>query len=314
MRTPACNKTIHVVALLWFTFIILPSILFAQRDSKVSAEVADKLKGKSCLLVLPASEYKFMKDYEELVPSAWTLTPIQVIKYDNLPGYAAQGDQFAFFMIDGDELTTRMYSDHPASAYRNTHYYLTLAQGREGKKKMEGLCRIELYPDFTTTDYSFYHKDHNEQVYLRSSFRNFQLPFILAYLKFVQKNLEQQKSPSINKEYHNDSLMKRLATDTLYVLDNAIFERNKFTGKENALPQSEFMSYKGKYKYIKTEELIRMIKTRNNDKPLFLFEYVLSSTDKYVGVLDIMSGSVVYREHVSMSYNLHPKDLEKIVD
>jgi len=285
----------------------------SKHDVTLDARQTDILKEKTCLLILPASEYKFIDDYKELIPTVWTLTPIEVIKYDNLPAYSGQTDKYAFFQIAGIEATHQPNEDKN-SRFKNTNYYLALMLWHQGKKKPERLCRIELYPDFATTDYDFFKKDLNDQVYSRSSFRNFQLPFILTYLKFVEKNIMQQKDPWRFKVYHNDDLMKRLPKDTLYVLDNLLFERNKWNGKEEKMSPSIFTSYGGKYKFVKTEELVSLIRARKDDQPLFLFEYVLSSTDKFIGVLEINSGTIAYRNYVPVSYNLKPKDLEKILE
>jgi hypothetical protein len=317
MQISPCRSLVYFLIFIC-TAAILPSCFKAAaratHNANLNAEETNRLKGRTCLLILPASEYKFINDYKDLVPLAWTLTPIEVIKYDDLGKYAAMTDKYAYFQISGIESTVTQSGS--TFSYSNTHYYLSLMQSYQGKKKplTESLCRIELYPEFATANYSFHKKDINDQVYLRSTFRNFQLPYILAYLRIVEKNLKQQKDPWVYDEYNNDNLKRSLAKDTLYVLDNVLFDRNKLNGKEEQMPPSFFKAYGGRYKFVNTEKLISLVRDRKNNQPLFLFEYVLSSTDKYVGVLDITSGSIVYRKYTAVSYNLKSKDLEKILD
>ncbi len=289
----------------------LKKIAKSRQHFALNANQISRLKEKTVVLILPASEYSYLDDYKELIPTAWTLTPIEVIKYDALRDYSKSPDKYAFFQIDGIETNVTSQS---GPSYSTTHYFLTLALVYEEKNKpiMERLCRVELYPEFETVNYSFRKVDVSDQVYRRAVIRNFSLPYILAYLRFVQKNFLQSQNPWIYENYSDETLRGRLANDTLYIPDNLVYDRNKFNGKETKKDESFFKNYTGKYKIVSTKELISMIKNRKNSKPLFLFEYVLSSTDKYVGVLEVNSGTVVQRKYSPVSYNLKPKDLEQI--
>jgi hypothetical protein len=271
------------------------------------------LKNKTVLFVLPKIEYEYIDDYTDLLSKAWTLTPIKVIKYADLSHYKKDFDKYAYFIFGGLETTTHMQT----VSYSNTHYYLTLSilhsQPGKSKAKSDELCRIELYPEMSALS-KFSSKNANTELYTNSHFRNFNLPYMLAYLKFVQQNLQQGKNPSIYKSYEDKAMLENLKHDTLYVPENLIYSRNKFTGKESLKDEDFFKSYNGIYKYVSTEELIDIIKNRNESAPVYLFEYILSSTDKYVGVLEIRSGTVVYRRYTPISYNLKEKDLRAILD
>jgi hypothetical protein len=58
--------------------------------------------------------------------------------------------------------------------------------------------------------------------------------------------------------------------------------------------------------------VIDLVKTRKG-KPLFVFEYVLSSTDKFVSVWEVNSGTLAYRHYTPVKYNLKSKDLKNII-
>jgi hypothetical protein len=122
------------------------------------------------------------------------------------------------------------------------------------------------------------------------------------------------KNPSVYTEYDDKALLPKLKTETLYVPDSLLNSRSMFSGKEEAKDENFFEEYQGKFKYVSNSELMNIIKTAEASKPIFLFEYVQRSTDKYVSVLDVRSGKVVYRKYTSVSYNLKSKDLRRILD
>lgn len=294
------------------------SMARAGHDSSISDEQFQRLKKQTAVFILPVSEYSHIEDYRQLLPLAWDLTPIEVVKYSDMAKYS-DASKYAYFSIHGIKKTTTNTST--GSGYSNTHYYLALASNylKTGKKKdkviSDELCRIELYPDFSAATYSFSNKEKVvDKLYEQASIRNFSLPYMMAYLKIVQRNIVNKKNPWVYENFSDDNLRSRLSGDTLYVPENLVYNRNKFTGKEEKKDENFFESYRGKYKIVSNSELTKLIKNRNKKKPLFLFEYVLSSTDKYVGVLDISSGTIVYRHYTPLTYNLKSKDVEKILN
>ena len=73
-----------------------------------------------------------------------------------------------------------------------------------------------------------------------------------------------------------------------------------------------FSEYGGKYKFVSTQELIDIIRRRNG-QPTFIFEYVLSSADNFVGVLEVQSGAVAHRQYKPLKYNIKSKDIKEIL-
>jgi hypothetical protein len=313
------STVVHYFLFVLIAYMIvlgLPNCKSAVRGSHnagISNAVLEKLKTKTVLFILPEKEEEYIEDYKTLLPLAWTLTPITIIKYRDLASYI-DNDSYAYFKIGA---ISRTNSQSNGFSFTNTHYFLTLSIinsiGKKGKITSDDLCRIELYPEFYTTNYNIGRKDVNNVIYTKSIFRNFTLPYMMAYLRFVQKNIQNNNNPWVYDNYKDNALRVKLGKDILYVPDSLIFNRDKFTGKESKKDANFFNNYPGKYKYVSTKELIDIIKT-NTEKPVFLFEYVLSSTDKYVGVLEINSGTVVYRKYTGMTYNIKEKDLDDIIN
>jgi hypothetical protein len=310
------------IALLLLCSLTLSSclalVLAAKKKEAGSDSINDKqlarFKSQTAVLVLPASEYPYIEDYKQLIPTAWTLTPIEVIKYSDLGKYTDL-TKYAIFNIQ--RLLISHNDSYGQTKYTNTHYYLTLSSfldNGKGKKKpkTDDFGRIELYPEFRAVGF-IKEKELSDRIYNDASIRNFTLPYMLVYLRFMQNNLVKQASPSVYAEYTDNNLRSRLAKDTLYIPENVVYNRSGFTGKESKKEENFFESYKGRYKVLSTKEMVELIKNRNPTKPLFLFEYVLSSSQKFVGVLEVNSGTVVYRRYTTATYNLKAKDMEKIV-
>lgn len=285
--------------------------VFAQarfKDTHISDEQMDRLRQKTVVLVLPSSQYDYLDDYKSMVPKAWTLTPIVVAKFSDVAEYM-DPEKYAVFGISA--VTS-------SGSYTNTHYWLTLSvpYQKEGRKKAsteyDELCRIDLYPDRKTQDIGASQKHYNE-LYEGSVMRNFTLPYIMTYLRYIQLNLKNQTIPGVYAETKDDALLSKLEKDTLYVPDSLVYHRSGFSSKEDMNEKDLFATYSGKYRIVSTQELTELIKNRTDKKPLFIFEYVLSSTDKFVSIYNETTGALVYRNYKAMTYNLKPKDIEAIL-
>ena len=262
--------------------------LKAQRlkgDTHITDEQLTRLQSKTVLVVLPSSQYNLIDDYKQLVSKAWTLTPVEVIKYSDLSNYS-DGDKYAYLAISG---TT--YS----GSYTSTHYYLTLSNPyqkqskRKAAEETDELCWMQLYPDTKTQDVGAY-KNRYDQLYEGSLIRNFTPPYIYTYLKYIQTIIKNGTIPALYSEDKDGAMIAKLSRDTLYVPDSLVHHRSGFSSKEELNEKELFASYQGKYKIVSTQELTEMIKNKVDKKPLFLFEYVLSSTDKFVSVYNVTTG------------------------
>jgi hypothetical protein len=291
------------------------------KDPKETFEqTIQRLKKKTVIFVLPKSEYQYIDEYTSMLTQAWTLTPLKVIKFDEYASYEKDIDSYAFFSMTGAQVSYAS-SSSPTRTSNSTFFYLTLnirssdGKAKDGtpKLKFDRLARIELYPK-SSSMFTFPKSDFSTFLYVDCSFRNFSLPYMIAYLKFVQQNLKNGKDPSVYTEYDDKALLSKLKTDTLYVPDSLLNRRPTFSAKEQAKNERLLSKYKGKFKFVSIGELTNIIKTRGTSKPVFIFEYVQSSNDKYVSVLDARSGTVVYRRYKAISYKLRSKDLRRIID
>jgi hypothetical protein len=82
--------------------------------------------------------------------------------------------------------------------------------------------------------------------------------------------------------------------------------------KENEKEKEDnvFKDYAFKYRICTDSELFDIFQTSKRGR--FLFEYVKSSTDKFITIYDLQQKKVIYRDYVGLSYNLKSKDIKRI--
>src|SRR3982751_572694 len=136
---------------------------------------------------------------------------------------------------------------------------------------------------------------------------------MVAYMRFVQSNLINSVKAWVYDNYSVKSFRSMLKTDTLYVPEHTFISWDLSAGQEAEQVNSLLAKYGGPYKYVSNKELVNMIKSRPNDKPLFILEYVENSNSRFLGVLDVQSGTVAFRRYSILMFKLKPKDFQGIV-
>lgn len=125
-------------------------------------------------------------------------------------------------------------------------------------------------------------------------------------------NLEKGQEKSLYSSLGNDSELKKLQNQTLFIPDYVFTKFNAFTGDESKkFDEKELLEdYKLKYEVISSKTLNEKI--LKNDQPFFYLQYIKSSTDKYVSVINSQTGEVIYSSYTPMSYNLKSGDLKEL--
>jgi hypothetical protein len=219
----------------------------------------------------------------------------------------ATDPKYSYFIIEGYTASS--------SSMSTTHYYLNLRLFKEvskkGKISTTGLCRIELYPN-TETLFMGHGKadDVIERLYTKGGFYNWSPILLKAQLEVVSTNLEKNLKPYYYEEFKDDDLTNILSNDTLYIPKSLLMSFNAFSGKEAEKAESIFNGYHYKYRICTDEELFNIFQISKRGR--LLFEYVKSSTDKFITIYDLKQKKAIYRNYVAVSYNLKSKDIESI--
>jgi len=275
-------------------------------------ELINKLKATTTVFFHNKINEAQNDSIEAVIKSSWTLTPIIFDDIENFAKYASD-PKFSYFIIEGN---TTVHSSS-SNTYSNTHYYLTLRLfkdiGKKGVINTYGFCRIELYPNFRTLNIGAPGGGTGKAInnlYNKGMFYNWTPVLLKAQLSAVEQNIQSKTRPWLFQNVTDEKLVKILSRDTLYVPKSILMSFNKFTGKESNEKESVLSGYPYKYKVCTDSELYRIFETEKRGR--LLFEYVKSSTDKFISIYDLKDKKIIYKKYSPMSYNLKSKDLEKM--
>lgn len=278
----------------------------AIQSQKFSNEIMDQLKATTTVFFYSKQQGSEIDSIKQTVAEGWKLTPLIFADISKFEKYASD-PKYSYFIIEGFTKQT--------SSYSNTHYYLNLRLFKEVTRKgniiTTGLCRIELYPNTQTfLMNSGKAAEVIENLYSKGLFYNWNSILLKAQLEAVSANLEKNFKPDHYAEVKDKDLTSILSNDTLYVPKTLLMSFNALSGKEKEKPETLFDSYRYKYKICTDSELFDLFQI--SKKGRLLFEYVKSSTDKFITIYDLHQKKVIYRNYVPMSYNLKSKDIETI--
>jgi hypothetical protein len=273
--------------------------------TKTSKEILDQLKATTTVFFYSKLQESQIDSIKQAVAEGWKVTPLIFDDISNYDKYTSD-PKYSYFVITKFTKTTSSGS----GSYSNTHYFLNLRLFKEKTKKGNittiGLCRIELYPNYNT----LFGVNKAENMYNKGAFFNWSPILLKAQLEVVSANLENSFEPDHYGEFKEKDLSNILSTDTLYVPASMLMSFNPFTANEKEKEDNVFKDYAFKYRICTDSELFDIFQT--SKKGRFLFEYVKSSTDKFITVYDLQQKKVIYREYSGLSYNLKSKDIKRI--
>ncbi len=302
--------------------------LFAQVNIKASKEEAadqlSRLKGTTTVFFYKKSRTYSIDSIKQAVSSSWDITPIifediaKADKYTSNPKYS-------YFDIEGISKTATKTTTYGTTRNlnTNTHYYLVLRlfkeETKKGKIKTDPLCRIELFPNYETmeiatpSDFGNGGLDGEEivtELYDRGVFYNWTPITLKAMLSAVATDLKNNERRWVYSNVKAPNLKDMLAADTLYIPEYLLVYYNAMSGKEKKQDENILSEYKYKYRICNDKELYQVFEVEKRGR--LLFEYVKSSTDKFVSIYDLKENKLIYKKYTPMSYNIKAKDLEAI--
>ena len=281
-------------------------------SKKFDTDVMDQFKKTTTVFFYGNETGPALDSLKNAITSVWDITPIQFDKFTKFESYATK-PEYSYFMIEG----SNVFTSSRTMSYDNTHYWLALRLFKDvtkkGKVNTTGLYRIELSPNFATINIGTAKTSDDViyELYKKGVFYNWAPVQLKALLAACATSLKNNKRPSLFDDVNDDNLTSTLGRDTLYVPKKMLFHFGAFTGKETTDEDNNpFTAYKFKYRICTDAELYKIFETEKRGR--LLFEYVKSSTDKFVSVYDVANKKTIYRRYTPISYNLKRKDIEKI--
>jgi len=315
--------TALTVTVLQFTCLQPMAQVNIKASKEEAAEQLTRLKGTTTVFFYKKSRTYSIDSIKQAVTSAWDLTPIIFEDISKADKYASD-PKYSYFSIEGiSKTTTKTTGVTSRNLNTNTHYYLVLRvfkeETKKGKIKTDPLCRIELFPNYETMematppDFSndvFNSEDVVDELYDKGVFYNWSPITMKAMLGAVATDLKNNERRWVYSNVKAPNLTEVLSADTLYIPQYLLVSYNAWTGKEKEQNENILKGYKYKYRVCTDKELYQIFEVEKRGR--LLFEYVKSSTDKFVSVYDLKEKKLIYKRYSPMSYNIKAKDLEAI--
>lgn len=273
-------------------------------------ETMERLTRRETVFFYKNEDTSNLEVFMEILTAAWDITPLV---FDNIDAYNAYKCDTAYscFIIEFNNDEGAMSPQYYLSL-RLLNYCTGDSTDENRIAISDGMCRIELSPDFQTKKmtYDNVRRSTLMRTYKEGRFLNWNPVLLKAQLQAVCTDLKHNKRPNLYKHFRAGNLTESLIQDTLYVPASILFEFNNITKTVREKSASFFEDYKWPYRICDDQELFHVFETEKRGR--FLFEYVRSFPDKYITIYDTYEKEVIYRQHVEKSYNLKSKDIQNI--
>jgi hypothetical protein len=324
-------KTIFLIAAFFFFAVAKAQIGMPENEQYES------IKNRTLYIQMSDTTSNANKSMMKAIRSAWTVSRPEFITLQQLSSLLQPGN---FFVTLEHDNTSFNYVRERTSGYgekrlelspgvNNDYFYLhfwTLDKnydaGKGLKPKNENtVARAELYLKSIGTGNIDFSSRNIGSAGFQSEFCNGLPGFIKCIFQGVSNNILNNTTVKLKKDIDAVPALANLKKDTLYV-------PNYWYGPGGTmLPDEPENSANGKYirkllesysypvKLIRRDELSD--KLLNAAKPIYFFNYVQSSADKMISVVNGQTGETLYYNFNDKSYRPKPKnfkDLSEEVD
>lgn len=307
-------------------FCIFSFLLYADVNGQIAilnVSEIPKIKKGITYIVMKDPNSTIAKEYVEVFKNYWTISKLEFIKQSEINNYLSP--EHAYLTLGGFESSSHTFVSNTGArgiSYQTTNIYLELwtcdkkyFDSNKKNKKFKGddkiqVARIELFTDFQVLN--------NPEKLIQADYdgnghiRNWGAGILKNYVQTLMQYLNKGVSHDLYKEILNAKELRNLKNETLYIPDYVLIKFNKFNGDESKKHKEvDIMEdYTLKYKMISTKELNQKILNEKNN--FYYLIYIKSSTDKYVSVMNAISGEIIYSDYKAISYNIGSKDLKKL--
>lgn len=256
------------------------------------------------------------QSYIKVIQEAWTIGKVEFIKFADEDKYKTKE---SYFLSIGGAIT----GVESATTNTQTYIYLEFLRfeaptdliDKSGKKnivwgKKSQIARIDLYADFATLDkpQNIFDNDLSFDGHIRNWGPGVLKNYLQALVGFVKRNEEQKLYDKLN----NPTELSKLHNSTLLVTEDVLIKYKKSNGDESErFEEAEiFKNYNLKYKLISMKELNEKI--LNEKDPFYYLLYCKSGPDKFVTIMNSMTGEIAYARYITKSSNFKADDIEDV--
>ena len=217
-------------------------------ESKFNPEDIAALKKTTTVFILPGdAEASDVKAYEKAFSDSWKYTPYKVVTDDQLKSLE-RGKSYSFLVLGGVDVTTSGGGHWPFC-----YYQLMMINGK--KEKIFAQIKV-------ASKYCFDKESKGQTPY------NMLPGYLKYYLSVINSYLSEEKILKVGDNNKDLSMLKNLATETLYVPEESTHYISVWGGKEKSYKEEEFFQkYPYPHKLMSGKEINDLLFT--SDKPVY---------------------------------------------
>lgn len=318
--------------------MLITLFLFTKTNAQIGIENAEefaKIKQATLYVQLGDSATPHGKEMMNAIRSAWKASKIEFVSLANDPSLLKPGNLYAnvehnqnsFKFIRetenrGTGITTISRSASVNNDYFFIHFWLLKDNYNPEKdladKHQKTIARAELYLKSIGSGRIEYSNLNFGSLAFQGDFCNGLPGHIKSIFAEVSNSIDNNVTRDLKKDMKPKTELSKLKKDTLFMA-------NFWYGPGGTmLPDEVENSANGKYingliesyghpiKLIRRDELSRKILEAK--KPVYYLNYVQSSADKMMGIVNGLTGETIYYFFNDKSYRLKDKDFKKISD
>lgn len=316
-----------MITTLRLTLLILTISIGSKAQIAISSsDEINAIKNTTTYVAMKDPNTEIAKKYEAIVKKYWTLSKVEFIKYSEIHKYL--NSKSSFLTIGGyitNVSSNTIYTDGGRSSgvdYSHTHIYLELwkcsdkylSKNKDPKdfkeKDKQQISRLELFTDFPTLmlPSNLYKSEYDTEGHVR----NWGLGMLKNHIQNMTNYIAKGADKNLYSEIENNNEIKKLSTQTLYIPDYIFNKFNMFTGDESKKHDEKDIleDYKFKYVIVSSDDLNQKILDDNST--IYYLQYIKSSTDKFISVINSKTGEVIYSVYTPTSYNIKSGDIKDL--
>jgi hypothetical protein len=274
-------------------------------QSNLSSKTFDKIKAGKAFFIRPKqfkTDYE-IDQYEKILNSVWTATPIEVIDEKDVVENIKIGNIFIRF---------KAYTVTSRATYSFNYFKFGLIN--KIKEKKDG-TKTWWEDFFGVISFTSNVEARLDQIKGKDTIGGDLIDYRLGYLKNYMQQMNQGIVKNNSFDFYDDleitNELINLRNTDLYVPSNILYRYNALFVKENEQNSDDlFEDYA--YKYTIADENFLNAKILEAKEPFYYLMYHQKNARKIITIVNALTGNVVYRTSKNLSYNMKPKDIKDL--
>ncbi|WP_299109081.1 hypothetical protein [uncultured Tenacibaculum sp.] len=295
---------------------------------KVDKEVYENFKKSTTIFIL--SDVYDNKTYDKILKKSWKVTPYEIVNLKDFSIENYLNGNYSFIDLYGAKVKTQntfyLYFNTRLISYDNGKIKDRFKKLRSQNKLTEEKYKKTISNNTNILAISYLSPKENfvnqirggeresivKEMYSQEVFQNYLPGFLQNYFQKLSNLLETREAYWLYSENKSEELAK-LAEQKLYVPSYLNMKFNPLTAEDRIMYSEYTKDLFKKYKYEFQIEKADTISNRIMDGEEFYYlRYCRMNTDRFIQIVNSITGETIYKEYAPLGYNLKPKHFKAI--